>query len=59
LLKVTNANVWASIAVGRSFLAKTMGIKIHERAICGINATDSILMDERPGKAEVRYNCVL
>jgi hypothetical protein len=57
LLKVTNANVCASMAAGRSFLARTKGMSTHERASWGKKATDSMRgKDEErmAGKAEAR-----
>ena len=54
LLKVTKANVCASMAVGRSFLAATRGIRMQERRSWGRKATDSMRRVERSGKAEVR-----
>lgn len=41
LLKVTKANVWASIAPGRSFFASTRGIAMALRPSWGMNARDS------------------
>lgn len=59
LLKVTNANVCASMDVARSFLARTMGIMMVERVSCGKNAADSILKVAPEGIAESRYSRML
>lgn len=42
LLKATNANVWASKVVGKSFLARTKGIRTVASRSCGKKARLSI-----------------
>jgi hypothetical protein len=42
LLKATKANVWASMAAGRSRLARARGTSTQERRSCGRKAMDSI-----------------
>ena len=41
LLKATNANVCASIVLGRSFFARARGMMMALRASCGMKARDS------------------
>jgi hypothetical protein len=47
LLKATKANVWASMAAGRSRLARARGMRTQERRSCGRKAMDSIWRVER------------
>lgn len=54
LLKVTNANVCASMVDGRSFFARRSGRASAERKSCGMNARDSRRMDDGPGAEEER-----
>jgi hypothetical protein len=54
LLKLTNANVWASMVEGKSFLARSRGMAKAERKSCGRKATDSRWMGEVVGVAEDR-----
>lgn len=59
LLKVTNANVWASMEAGRSVLAIMNGMSTHESSSCGINATDSMRRPVVAWFAEARYSWML
>lgn len=64
LLNVTNANVWASIVPGRSFLPRMRGIRTTARSNCGMKAKDSKLPVGLPcplvgSAAAVRYRRVL
>jgi hypothetical protein len=61
LLKVTKAKVCASMVVGRSFFARTKGMRTHERRSWGRKAMDSMrswgfveVEVERKGSAEAR-----
>lgn len=59
LLNVTKANVCAIMLVARSFLARTNGIKTHDRESCGRNASDSMRSEDAPASAEARYSRTL
>ena len=50
MLKVTKANVWASMAEGRSRLARVSGIRTNERASWGRKAMDSMPREGEGGK---------
>jgi len=55
LLKVTNANVCASIVDGKSFLASTRGIKTALRSSCGMKAKRSSSRDGDAFKLEADF----
>lgn len=59
LLKVTKANVCASIVLARSCFANTRGTRNRERMICGTNANDSICRPEFKGFCELKCRRVL
>ena len=54
LLNVTNANVWASMVDGRSFLASKSGRAIADKNSCGTKARDSRRIDDVPRADEER-----
>lgn len=58
-MKVTKAKVWAIMAVARSFLATTSGMRMQERRSWGTKARDSVCREDAEGTAEVRYRRVL
>jgi len=59
LLKVTKANVCASIVLARSFLASNNGITTKESKICGRNASDSMRKPVAGGCWELICSIVL
>ena len=60
MLKVTNANVCASIVLAKSFFASKNGMASTERNSCGMNASDSICIPAASeGYAELRCSTVL
>lgn len=59
LLKVTNANVCASIVLAKSCLASNKGIAMRESEICGKNASDSTWKPVSEGCWELRCSRVL
>jgi len=58
LLKATNANVCASIVLGRSFFANTSGMATAERNNCGAKARDSRRRPEVPPDVDVDVDVV-
>lgn len=50
LLKVTKANVCASIVDGKSFFANNKGRAMAERKSCGMNARDSRFREDDEGE---------
>lgn len=54
MLKVTKANVCASMEVGRSRFARNRGMRTAERSIWGKKARDSMRRPGALGDADVR-----